>query len=75
MQNNGRDSKLVVMNSKVDIAIAMENVEQKYFDSEIRQDVIVHDDAEIHLYHTRVGGKMIENGNGKVFIDGKRLGS
>ncbi|MBI2143673.1 hypothetical protein HYU17_00785 [Candidatus Woesearchaeota archaeon] len=75
LQNNGRDSKLVVRNSKVDIAIAGENVVQKYFDSEIRQDVIVHDEAEIHLYNTKVGGKILENGNGKVFINGKRLGN
>lgn len=73
LQNNGKDSKLIISNSKVDIAIARQNVVQLYYDSEIRQDVIVHDDAMIHLYNMKVGGRMIENGNGQIFIDGKRL--
>ncbi|HIG98590.1 TPA: hypothetical protein HA231_04165 [Candidatus Woesearchaeota archaeon] len=71
LQNSGRDSKVIVRDSKVDIAIARENVIQAYYDSEIRQDVIVHDEAKIYLYNTKVGGRILENGNGKVFVDGQ----
>lgn len=75
LQNNGQDSTVIVRNSKVALAIARFNVVQKYHNSTIEQDVIVHDDAQIFLYNTKVGGRMIENGNGRIFMDGKRLGS
>ncbi len=75
LQNNGRGSTIIVRDSKVDIAIARENVVQKYYRSGIRQDVIVHDEARIYLFNTTVEGRLIENGNGKIFIDGKEIDS
>lgn len=70
LQNSGEHSKVIVRNSKVDIAIARFDIVHQYYDSEIRQDVIVHDDAKIYLHNTKVGGRLLEFGNGKIFIDG-----
>ena len=72
LQNYGGTSRAIVRNSNAMIAIARENVTYYFYDSVINQDAIAHDNANIYLYNTKVNGKLIEDGNGKVWVDGKR---
>lgn len=73
VQFNGGTSTVIIRNSTASIAIAREKVTYRFYNSVIEQDVIAHDNSEIYLHNTTVKGQLIETGNGKIFIDGKRL--
>lgn len=72
VSSNGQNAHLIIRRSKAQIATARENVTYEFYDSEIEGDVVAQDTATIHLYRTKVGGKILEIGEGKIFVDGKR---
>ena len=74
LQFSSGDATIIVRNSVSSLAIARQNVTYKIYNSEITGDVVAHDDAEIYLYDTDVEGVIKEEGNGKVVVDGKRIG-
>ncbi len=73
VQWNGGTSRIIVRRSNVFIATGRNNVTYEFFDSFIRDDVIAQDNSTIYLYNTKVGGSITELGNGRIFVDGKRL--
>lgn len=69
---NGNQAHVIVRNSTASIATGRMQVRYEFYDSAIMGDVTAMDDARIDLYNTRVGGRIIEVGHGKVFVHGMK---
>ncbi|TAL47383.1 hypothetical protein EPN87_02950 [archaeon] len=74
VQFSGATATVIVRNSNAAIAIARDHVTYMFYNSTIKQDAIANENSRIYLYNTKVNGAMLENDDGEIFIDGKRLG-
>jgi hypothetical protein len=69
----GGEAHVTIRNSRVSVIHASNQVRMWVYNSSVDFDVVAYDQAVIYLFNTSVGGKIHQEGEGKIYVDGQAV--